>query len=79
MDSFLIRKMHILKIIHGFPPLYNAGSEVYSYSIVEELSKNQKVTVFTREENVFEPDFKFRYEKRQKYDVFYANMNDVGF
>jgi glycosyltransferase involved in cell wall biosynthesis len=66
--------MHILKIIHGFPPQYNAGSEVYSYSIVEELSKNQKVTVFTREENVFEPDFKFRYEKRQKYDVFYANM-----
>ena len=46
--------MHILKIIHGFPPEYNAGSEVYSQSIVNELTKNNKLTVFTREENEYE-------------------------
>ncbi len=66
--------MKILKIIHGFPPLYNAGSEVYSYSIVEQLSKSHEVLVFTREGNVFEPDFKIRREKRQNYDVVYVNM-----
>ena len=66
--------MRILKIIHGFPPLYNAGSEVYSYSIVEQLSKSHTVLVFTREENVFAPDFQFRREKRQRYDVVLVNM-----
>ncbi len=66
--------MKILKIIHGFPPLYSAGSEVYSHSIVEELSKRHEVLVFTREENVFEPDFRFRTEKREKYNVIYVNM-----
>ncbi len=56
--------MKILKIIHGFPPLYNAGSEIYSQSICEELSKKHEITVFTREENPFEPDFKIRTEKQ---------------
>ena len=54
--------MHILKIIHGYPPLYNAGSEVYSKSIVKELSKNHKISVFTREENIYEKDFDIRKE-----------------
>lgn len=54
--------MHILKIIHGYPPLYNAGSEVYSKTIVKELSKNHKISVFTREENIYAPDFQIRKE-----------------
>lgn len=54
--------MHILKIIHGYPPLYNAGSEVYSKTIVKELSKKHKVSVFTREENIYAPDFQIRTE-----------------
>ena len=55
--------MHILKIIHGYPPNYNAGSEVYSQSICNELSKNNKVSVFTREENPYEPCFRIRKEQ----------------
>lgn len=54
--------MHILKIIHGYPPNYNAGSEVYSQSICYELSKTHKVSVFTREENVYAPCFSIRKE-----------------
>ncbi|MEN9302150.1 MAG: hypothetical protein RL264_579 [Bacteroidota bacterium] len=54
--------MHILKIIHGYPPNYNAGSEVYSQSICNELSKTHKVSVFTREENPYAPDFSIRKE-----------------
>jgi glycosyltransferase involved in cell wall biosynthesis/MoaA/NifB/PqqE/SkfB family radical SAM enzyme len=50
----------ILKIIHGYPPLYNAGSEVYSQSICNELVKRHKVVVFTREEDPFRPDFEMR-------------------
>lgn len=66
--------MHILKIIHGFPPEYNAGSEVYSQSIVNELAKNNKLTVFTREENEYELDFRFRKETRENVDFVYVNM-----
>ena len=66
--------MHILKIIHGYPPDYNAGSEVYSQSIVNELVKTNKITVFTREENDYEPDFKFRKETKGNIDFVYVNM-----
>lgn len=52
--------MRILKVIHGYPPLYSAGSEVYSQSICEELSKRHKVVVFSREENPFAPDMTIR-------------------
>lgn len=55
--------MHILKIIHGYPPNYNAGSEVYSQSICNELSKRHKVSVFTREENPYSPCFSVREQK----------------
>jgi glycosyltransferase involved in cell wall biosynthesis/MoaA/NifB/PqqE/SkfB family radical SAM enzyme len=58
--------MNILKIIHGYPPLYNAGSEVYSQSICEELSRKHNLTVFTREEDPFRPDFETRSEQRNE-------------
>ncbi len=53
--------MKILKVIHGYPPLYQAGSEVYSQSLVNELLRQgHEVRVFTREENPFAPDFSVR-------------------
>ncbi|MBP6104499.1 MAG: glycosyltransferase [Gammaproteobacteria bacterium] len=54
--------MRILKIIHGYPPRYNAGSEVYSQMLCRALAKRHEVHVFTREENPFEPDFSLRLE-----------------
>jgi glycosyltransferase involved in cell wall biosynthesis/MoaA/NifB/PqqE/SkfB family radical SAM enzyme len=66
--------MHILKIIHGYPPNYNAGSEVYSQSICNELSKQHKVSVFTREENPYAKDFAIRKEvKNENLNFYYAN------
>ena len=51
--------MRILKVIHGFPPDYMAGSEVYSYHLVNELVKQKnKVFVFTRVENQFHENYK---------------------
>lgn len=66
--------MHILKIIHGYPPTYNAGSEVYSQSICNELKKRNKISVFTREENLYLPDFNIRQQKKDDIQFFFANM-----
>jgi glycosyltransferase involved in cell wall biosynthesis len=52
--------MIILKVIHGYPPLYNAGSEVYSQMLCHGLSKHHEIHVFTREENPFAEDFSLR-------------------
>lgn len=70
--------MHILKIIHGYPPNYNAGSEVYSQSICNELSKQHKVSVFTREENPYSPDFAIRHENANDNLDFYFVNNPQG-
>ena len=66
--------MHVLKIIHGYPPYYNAGSEVYSQSICNELSKNHKVSIFSREENPYCPDFQIRLQRlNQNLDLYLLN------
>lgn len=70
--------MHIFKIIHGYPPYYNAGSEVYSQSICNELSKHHKVSVFTREENPYLSDFSIRKETRNSNLNFYIVNNPQG-
>ncbi len=70
--------MHILKIIHGYPLNYNAGSEVYSQSICNELSKLNKISVFTREENPYSPDFAIRHEKANDNLDFYFVNNPQG-
>lgn len=67
--------MHLLKIIHGYPLRYNAGSEVYSQSISHELSQRHRVSIFTREENPFRPDFELREEEETPNRRLYlANM-----
>ncbi len=49
--------MKILKVIHGYPMTYNAGSEVYSQTICHGLAqRGHDVQVFTREEDSFTPD-----------------------
>lgn len=70
--------MHILKIIHGYPPNYNAGSEVYSQSICNELSKSHKISVFTREENIYAPCFSVRKENVNKNLTLYFVNNPQG-
>jgi len=70
--------MHILKIIHGYPLNYNAGSEVYSQSICNELSKHHKVSVFTREENPYSPDFAIRKQTESSNLDFYFVNNPQG-
>jgi glycosyltransferase involved in cell wall biosynthesis/MoaA/NifB/PqqE/SkfB family radical SAM enzyme len=54
--------MRILKVIHGYPMRYNAGSEVYSQALCHALAARHEVHVFTREEDAFAPDFRLRTE-----------------
>ncbi|HRK28595.1 MAG TPA: glycosyltransferase [Chitinophagales bacterium] len=70
--------MHILKIIHGYPPHYNAGSEVYSQSVCSELSKQHKVSVFTREENPYASCFSIRHHQENDNLNFYFVNNPQG-
>jgi glycosyltransferase involved in cell wall biosynthesis len=49
--------MKILKIIHGYPMRFNAGSEVYSQQLCQGLADEHEVHVFTREEDIFKPDY----------------------
>lgn len=70
--------MHILKIIHGYPPNYNAGSEVYSQSICNELSKRHKISVFTREENPYAACFSIREQNVNDNLILYFLNNPQG-
>lgn len=70
--------MKILKVIHGYPPLYNAGSEVYSQSLCNELSKDHEVSVFTREENPYEPCYRIREQKASENLTLYFVNNPQG-
>jgi glycosyltransferase involved in cell wall biosynthesis len=55
--------MRILKVIHGYPPEYQAGSEVYTQSLCNELvAQGHTVAVCCREENPYLPDFTVRTE-----------------
>lgn len=45
--------MNILQVIHGYPPHYMAGSEVYTWNLCRELARSHRVTVFTRIENPY--------------------------
>ena len=55
--------MKILKVIHGYPMRYNAGSEVYSQTLCQGLAERHEVHVFTREEDAFAHDFRLRCEQ----------------
>jgi glycosyltransferase involved in cell wall biosynthesis len=53
--------MRVLEVIHGYPPLYNAGSEVYTEMVARALQvAGHHVAVFTREEDPFRPSFALR-------------------
>ena len=52
--------MKVLQVIHGYPPTYNAGSEVYTQTLCHALAARHEVHVFTREEDPFAPEYRVR-------------------
>jgi glycosyltransferase involved in cell wall biosynthesis/MoaA/NifB/PqqE/SkfB family radical SAM enzyme len=56
--------MRILQVIHGYPMRYNAGSEIYTQTLVHGLvARGHEAHVFTREEDPFRPDYALRVEQ----------------
>jgi glycosyltransferase involved in cell wall biosynthesis/MoaA/NifB/PqqE/SkfB family radical SAM enzyme len=55
--------MKVMKVIHGYPMRYNAGSEVYSQTLCHALAARHDVHVFTREEDPFARDARLRREQ----------------
>ena len=55
--------MKVLKIIHGYPMRYNAGSEVYSQMLCQGLADKHEVYVFTRQEDPFLADYSANIEQ----------------
>lgn len=50
-----------LLVNHGYPPAYNAGSEIYTQLIARELAaRHVNVAVFSREEDPFRADYSRR-------------------
>ncbi|MBX7193912.1 MAG: glycosyltransferase [Sandaracinaceae bacterium] len=49
--------MNTLHVIHGYPPFYMAGSEVYTRNLCRALARESAVHVFTRVENPFAPPY----------------------
>lgn len=45
--------LKVLKVIHGYPPHYMAGSEVYTANFCNEISKKVDLSIFTRIEDEF--------------------------
>jgi len=55
--------LRALLVIHGYPPRYNAGSEVYTQTLANGLHQaGVEVAVFCREEDPFLPDYHLRKE-----------------
>jgi glycosyltransferase involved in cell wall biosynthesis len=67
--------MRILQVNHGYPPLYNAGSEVYCQNLAQALARRgHAVTVFAREEDAYRPDYALRRESDGEIPVWLGNM-----
>ncbi|NGX51523.1 MAG: D-inositol-3-phosphate glycosyltransferase [Chlamydiae bacterium] len=55
--------MKIVKVIHGYPPRYSAGSEVYTKTLCHELVRQgHEVIVFSREENAYKQEYSITWE-----------------
>jgi glycosyltransferase involved in cell wall biosynthesis len=49
--------MRVLQVIHGYPPRYNAGSEVYTQTLARALAVRHQVMVFSRFEDPYRPPY----------------------
>jgi len=51
----------VLLVNHGYPPAYNAGSEVYTQLVARGLAaRGVSAAVFSREEDLLRPDYALR-------------------
>ena len=73
--------MRIIEVIHGYPPEYNAGSENYTETVVNELAKRgNDVAIFCRVEDGLRPEFELNEmslgERVKKFTINVATTKD---
>lgn len=69
--------MRILHVIHGFPPEYMAGSEVYTYNLCKELSKSHEIIVIYRISNPFLKEYEIEEGMFKGIKVFKINIPSI--
>ncbi len=69
------KNLNILKIIHGYPPYYMAGSEVYTFNLSNELSKFFNITIFTRVEDDFQKPYTIKESNEKGITVIRVNKS----
>ena len=67
------KKLKVLKVIHGYPPYYMAGSEVYTHNLCKELSKTCDVAIFTRIEDEFRSPYEVQESKEEGIHIIRVN------
>jgi len=68
--------MNVLQVIHGYPPHYMAGSEVYTWNLCRQLAREHRVSVFTRVENPYATPYSV--EDSRDDGVFVRRLNKPG-
>lgn len=65
--------MKILQVVHSFPPQNMAGTEIYTYNLSKELSKNNEVFVFYRINDVKKREYELNYDKFNGLNIITVN------
>ncbi|MHA1730845.1 MAG: glycosyltransferase family 4 protein [Promethearchaeota archaeon] len=65
----------VLHVIHGFPPNYMAGSEVYTLKLCREQAKFLRVVVFSRDEDPYSEPYSVKHEKSEGIEVYRVVKN----
>lgn len=71
--------MKVLKVIHGYPPHYMAGSEVYSFNLVNSLKDMADVAVFSRIENPFKTRYEVDLDVQDTVPVYRINKPQMNY
>lgn len=67
--------MKILQVAHSLPFINQAGAEVYTYSLSQELSKRHEVFIFCRNSDIKEEDFTVTSKVFNHITVYLVNNN----
>jgi len=65
--------MRILQIVHSFPSENMAGTEIYTYNLSKELSRNHDVSVFYRISDFKKREYELNHNKANGLNVFTVN------
>lgn len=70
--------MRIVQVVHWFLPRHLAGTEIYTYSLAQELSKRHEVHIYCREDGFLDREFHEADEVYQGLPVRRVYFNLIG-